>query len=310
METFLATLAGIVFGGLISYWISRFYYKKSVKTKHLSCFVQFVSEILTDIAPDIKKKLLIQYAGQEVESLYQVQFIIANDGDFPIRDIIKPLTLKIPNKGVVLDANIIHIEPNGRNVILEIIQNDGEFEVEFNFPLLNSGEYFVAKLLVRGNAPRLKRNKEEIKAGLKSINFFELRPYNLFSFTITADDLPPEIKSERLPNYYSENAYDFVDKSSYWGGAIVGSLAFILGYLLFSLKWLKPDLFFLPIDNFFSSFSFLKFCIIICWLIVLVLVITAIAIPASEIGGTTSKKKTKFKIPRKLSGHRNIRLLD
>lgn len=122
METLLGTLAGILFGGLISYFISQFYYKKSIKTKTLSCYVQYISEFLTDIDEDVKKKLEIDYEGQKVNSIYQVQFIIANTGDFPIRDIIRPLTLKIPNQAEVLDVNIIHIEPNGREVNLKQIK--------------------------------------------------------------------------------------------------------------------------------------------------------------------------------------------
>src|SRR6476620_7191576 len=152
MDTLLGTLAGILFGGLISYFISKFYYKKTIKIKTLSCYVQYISEFLTDIDEDVKKKLEIDYEGQKVNSIYQVQFIIANTGDFPIRDIIRPLILKIPNQAEVLDANIIHIEPTGREVVLKTIKNPNENIVEFQFPLLNSGEYFVTKLLVKGEA--------------------------------------------------------------------------------------------------------------------------------------------------------------
>lgn len=310
METLLGTLAGILFGGLISYFISQFYYKKSIKTKTLSCYVQYISEFLTDIDEDVKKKLEIDYEGQKVNSIYQVQFIIANTGDFPIRDIIRPLTLKIPNQAEVLDVNIIHIEPNGREVNLKTNKNTDENIVEFQFPLLNSGDYFVTKLLVKGEAPSpQKTKKDETSEEGENDSFLSFSRYNLFKFNITVDDLPPEILSERLPNDYSYYQKEVFDKSTLWGGAIFGLLAFILGYILYCLKELKNDLFLFHFAEFFTNFNFYKFCIIIGWLITLLFAIFAIIIPIigfSEL--TNNKPKTKFKLPSKISESRGRRI--
>jgi hypothetical protein len=306
METFLGTIAGILFGGLISFLVSRFYYKKSIKTKTLSCYVQYVSEILTDIDPEVKQKLEIDYEGQKVDSLYQVQFIIANTGDFPIRDIIRPLTLQVPNKAEVLDANIIHIEPNGREILHQTIKTPENNFVEFTFPLLNSGDYFVVKLLVKGNAPRPEKKAEE-NDDITTVDFFEFRRYNLFKFKVTVDDLPPEIISERLPNDYSEFRPTTFDKTSLIAGGIISLIGFIFGFILYSLK---GDLFLFNFGEFFTSFSFLKLCIILGWLLTLIILIIAVAIPASEFSGSrTNKSKTKFKLPRKLDEHRGIRYL-
>lgn len=310
MDTFLGTLAGIIFGGFISFCVSRFYYKKSIKKKQISCFVDFLSEILTDIAPDIKQKLVVDYAGQKVESLYQVQFIIANDGDYSIKDIIKPLTLKIPDKAVVLDANILSIEPGGRQVNLEVIQNNNGFEVEFNFPLLNSGEYFIAKLLIKGNIPRQMGTKEGIEKRFLSPQFFEFLPYDPFIFTITADELPPEIISKRLPSDYIETSHTGIDKSIFVCIAIIGTMASTLGYLLYSLKNLQPDLFLFSISSFLSNFSLLKFCIIIYWIIALVLAVLTVAIPVWELGNVKLKRQKKFKVSRKIGTYKPMHLLD
>lgn len=312
METFLGTIAGILFGGLISFLISRFYYKKSIKTKTLSCYVQFVSEILTDIDPDVKQKLEIDYDGQKVDSIYQVQFIIANTGDFPIRDIIRPLTLQIPNQAEVLDTNIIHIEPSGREINLQTIKSTDINLVEFLFPLLNSGDYFVVKMLVKGNAPRPEQKKtEDENDEMISLDFFEFRRYNLFKFKITADDLPPEIISEQLPNDYSDFGPSSFDKSILIASGVISLIAFILGFVLYSLKDLRSDLFLFNFGEYFTSFSFLKFCVIIGWLVTLILLIAAIGITAGEFTDSrNNRKKTKFKLPRKLDAHRTSRYLD
>ena len=307
MEPFLGTISGILFGGLISFLVSRFYYKKSIKTKTLSCYVQYVSEILTDIDPEVKQKLEIDYDGQKVESLYQAQFIIANTGDFPIRDVIRPLTLQIPNQAEVLDANIIHIEPTGREINIQTIKSTDVNLVEFIFPLLNSGDYFVVKLLVKGNAPRPETKKKDVEnENLDSINFFEFRRYNLFKFKITVDDLPPEIISERLPNDYSEYGPSQFDKSILIPSAIICVIAFLLGFVLYSLKDIKSDLFLFNFVEFFRAFTFLKFCIIIGWLLTLLFLIVAIGITGSGFSGSRSNRK---KLPRKLEEHRGMRYL-
>lgn len=294
METFIGTIAGIIIGGLITVWASRYFYKKSLKSKTLSCFVQYVSEILTDIDPDVKNNLEVDFKGQKVESLYQVQFVIANTGDIPIRDIINPLNLKIPNEGIILDANLLHIDPKGREINLDIA--DSNDSISFDFPLLNSGEYFISKLLIKGEPPR-----HEIKEGEENRRLIDYGSYDLFDFTITADELPPEIASQHLPPDYSEFEFNHFDKSTIWGGAIFGFLAFTVAFILYGIGNVQTDLFLFHFGEFFSNFSYLKFSIIVGWLLAAILGIAGIMIPASEIGGIRPKKKPKFKLPKKHS---------
>ena len=296
METFIGTISGIIIGGLITVWASRYFYKKSVKAKTLSCFVQYISEILTNIDPEVKNNLEVDFKGQKVESLYQIQFVIANTGDIAIRNIISPLTLEIPNNGTILDANLIDIEPEGREVSLEISEPGNVSKL--NFPLLNSGEFFIVKLLIKGEVPR-PTEKEVDEDGIFSI--YDRKGFNLYKFQITADDLPPVINSEPLPRDYSEFRSLYFDKTVIWGGLIFGAIAFLLAFVLYQLTYTTEELFIYRFKQFFSNFSFLKFSIIIAWLLTVFIAILAIFIPASEIRNLRPKKKLKFTLPNKHS---------
>jgi hypothetical protein len=308
METFIGTIIGIVFGGTLTFLASRHYYKKGIKTKSLHCFVQYISEILTDIEPEVKKKMHIDYDGQDVDSLYQVQFIIANTGDYPIRDLIKPLTLQIPNNAEVLDANIVHIEPTGRDVAIKYVVKSRE--VEFVFPLLNSGEYFVAKLLVKGEAPKPEVDKDK-KNGEDDVPYFlRFKKYNLFKFNICVDDLPPELISERLPNDYEDVGSNVFDTTSILPTLSIGSIAFILGFILFKLGDFKPDLFIFNFKLYFSDFTLYKIAVLLGWIITLTLCIGTLAIPLTQLIGLRPKKKAKFRLPSKLNEKRNIRSIN
>ncbi len=298
METFIGTIAGIIIGGLITVWASRYFYKKSIKSKSLSCFVQYVSEILTGIDPDIKSNLEVDFKGQKVESLYQVQFVIANTGDIPIRDLITPLTLQIPNKGIILDANLLHVDPKGREVKINITSSNDS--IAYNFPLLNSGEYFISKILIKGEPPR--HVIEEEGEDEEPRRLIEYGSYDLFEFSITADDLAPKITSQYLPPYYSdEMEFNHFDKSTILGGAIFGFLAFTIAFILYSIGTIQSDLFLFHFKEFFTNFYLLKFFIIIGWITALLLGLIGVMIPASEIDGIRPKKKPKFKLPKKHS---------
>ena len=96
MEIIIYTAIGLILGGLVTVFTSKYFHRKGIKSKSLSTYIQFITEILSDIDPEVEKKLQVSYNQQEVESLYQVQYVIANTGDIPIRDIIEPLTLIIP----------------------------------------------------------------------------------------------------------------------------------------------------------------------------------------------------------------------
>ena len=287
----ITVISSLFIGGLISLFITHYYSKKTLKIKNLSCFVQYLSEILTDIEPEVKNNLAINFKGQKVESLYQVQLVIANTGDIPIQNLIKPLVLEIPNNGLILDANLLHIDPKGREVNIDVANS--KKTITFNFPLLNSGDYFITKLLVKGEPPSPKIDQED-----HSLSLIEYLGYNLFNFSITTEDLPPSITSQHLPSDYLENRFHIFDKSAILIGALFIGIALIYSYILNQIGILDSLLTFQNSIEFKSSSTFLNLSIIIAWIISLLFLFIGIVIPLSEIKGLRPKKKTKFKISR------------
>lgn len=294
MDAFLGTVIGIIIGGAVTVAVSRYFYKKSLKSKELSCFVQYISEILTNIDPDVKNNLEIEFKDHAVEQLYQAQFIIANTGDIAIKDVIKPLKLEIPADGEILDANLIYFEPKGRQDSLKIIVSSQS--ILFDFPLLNTGDYFIVKVLVKGTPPN--PEKQDTVESKISIYDYEHKQYSLYKFEITAEDLPPEISSQPLPSHYSRYEQDGFEFGALWFTAIIGFLGFSIAFVLYSISMTQNDLSIFNLKQFFTDFSFLKFSIVVSWLISGLLAFIAIAIPASMLG-SFKKTKPKFELPQK-----------
>lgn len=172
MQDLMITLIGIVIGITATVLASRYYFRRSVEKK-LVPFIQNQTNVLSNIEPGVKDNLSIEYEGVKVNNLQQIQFLIANTGERAIKDIIKPLKVEISNNAEVMDANILHIHPEGREVTLNIGKSGST--VDFNFPLLNKDEFFICKLLING-----------------------IPEENDFKFSIVADDLPPLLKIEDL----------------------------------------------------------------------------------------------------------------
>ncbi len=296
MNAFIGTVIGIIIGGIVTILVSRYFYKKSQKSKELSCYVQYISEILTNIDPDVKNNLEIEFKEHKVEKLYQAQIIIANTGDISIKSIIKPLKLNIPAEGEILDANIVYFEPKGRQDSLNLTVDSSS--ITFDFPLLNSAEYFIVKVLVKGNPPKPEIEEKENEERGYRLYEYESKQYKLFKFTITAEDLPPEITSSPLPSNYSRYEPDGFDFSTLWGTAIFGFLGFSVAFILYNIGLIQEDLFIFNFRDFFTGFSFLKFSIIIGWLISGGLAFIAMAIPASMLSDFKSPKP-KFELPQK-----------
>jgi hypothetical protein len=294
METIIGTIAGIIFGGLLSFLVSRHFYQKSVKQKKLSCFVQFVSEILKNIDPQVKSKLKVEYESNNVESLYQVQFVIANTGDIPISGVIKPLELSLPSESVILDYEIIHIYPVGREIAINLVE---PFMVCFNFPLLNPNEYFIAKLLVKGDLPG-SGSKEDTNSEEKKEYDDYTRKYGLFRFTISSDELPPTINSEQLPTYYVENGKDTVDRGMKIFAFVLGVLSLILTYSLFCYTYANSEYFLFNFREYFSSFNLPKLAILFSWLICFILWLFTCVAPFAIASLNPWKGKPKFHLPK------------
>ncbi|MFD1359085.1 hypothetical protein ACFQ4X_14290 [Fictibacillus halophilus] len=174
MDGLWLSIVSLVVGMIASYLVSYYFFKKSSKNKSLTPFLQFSSSPLDGLDQDLKEDLKIKYKQKEVEDLFEVQFLIANTGEKAISNLIEPLTLVLPNDCELLDANILYKNPDGRKVLISL-QNQRQL-IEYNFPLLNAGEFFITKLLINGSP---------LLSDLK--------------FTIEGEELPPELDIKELP---------------------------------------------------------------------------------------------------------------
>jgi len=171
IDVIIITIPSIIIGAIISWIIARFYYLRGRNIRSITPYVNYILKVFSDIDPELKKDLKIKYKGTNVDNFYQVQFTIINTGNRSLNNFIKPLTLIIPNDGEILDVKILHIHPKGREITFDI--RPGKNFISYNIPLLNSDEYFVTKLLIKGD---VESDKD-------------------FIFNVSAEDLPPEILS-------------------------------------------------------------------------------------------------------------------
>ena len=201
MTDLILPLVSLVIGIAATLIVGHYYFRRTVN-KSLTPFLHFSTQLLQGIAPEVRKELRVEFRGVPVEDLQELQFLVANTGERAIRDIIAPLTLVLPPECSLLDASILHVSPPGRSVTLLT----SEHEIRFQFPLLNSREFFLVRLLVRG------------KVGPKHL-----------SFSITADDLPPKLSVAPL----SPDLITPPQKREFEWGLLAASL--ILGLFAFAL---------------------------------------------------------------------------
>lgn len=208
MNELALSLGSLIVGIVASVWVSAYYFRKSLR-KSLTPYVQFYSSPFKGIDPAVKKALQVTYQGTPVDDLYEVQFLIANTGDKAIRDLIEPLTFSVPEKCSLLDASLLHLDPPELKVVL--IVSDDRRAVKLNFPLLNSNDFFVLKVLLNGTP-----------------KFDELK------FSVLIDELPPTLKPERL-------SFDAVGTSRKqeveFSLLAVGLIVTLFGFVLFKVVY-------------------------------------------------------------------------
>lgn len=194
----LETAIGVIVGALVTVLASRYYFRRSIR-KRIGLYDLLNSFVFDGISDDVRRQLQFRFQGREVHELQQLVFLIANDGERAVRDVIEPLTLTVPIEVEVLDASIVHREPEALKA--EVVATRGGqrgTSLALEFPLLNKGDFFVVKLLLSGR-------------------------FKPLHFSILCDDLPRQIPIEPLPpTSVSDRKYKFE-----WGAAIVG-----LGILL------------------------------------------------------------------------------
>jgi len=172
MNDLLLSIVGLLIGIISSVLVSAYYFRRSL-TKSLTPYVQYYSSPFKGLDADVRNALKVTYQNEPVEDLFEIQFLIANTGDKAIRDVIEPLLLVIPDTCALLDASIIHKSPNELRINLDVDKKLNKLTV--NFPLLNSADFFILKLLLNGT-PKTDKWK----------------------FSIVVDELPPTLKAERL----------------------------------------------------------------------------------------------------------------
>ena len=289
--TIAFSLGGIIIGAIITFLVSKYFFRKSIKEKTLKPFIQFESKLFSELDPELKEDLIVKYKNHNVDNIIQAQFLVANSGDIPIRDIIEPLRLTLPKENRIFSVNIVHIEPDGREIKHRIVENELNNIIEFKIPLLNGGDFFVFKILVQDKLPE--ENEQEEKNKEKSI----------FNFSITADDLPPKLKVSHLPySYYEEEKerkYDWMAlKIAFFSGLFFT----IFTGALYAFKFQSKGYYIFSFSEFFSleTFSFYNVCIIF---LALLSFISLLLMTIALIGAATElkpEKKPKFRVPKKL----------
>lgn len=201
MSDLIVPLVSLVLGVAATLIVGHYYFRRTVN-KSLTPFLHFSTHLLQGIAPEVRQELRVEYRGVPVEDLQELQFLIANTGERAIRDIITPLTLVLPSDCFLLDASLLHVSPPERSITLMT----DEHEIRFQFPLLNSREFFLVRLLIRG----------------------KVAPKDL-SFSITAEDLPPKFPITRL----TPDLITAPQKREFGWGSLVASI--ILGVIAAAL---------------------------------------------------------------------------
>ena len=188
------SLFSLVIGIAATLVVSHYYFRRSVN-KSLTPFLQFTSSLFRGVSPEVREALRIEYRGVPVAEIQEIQFLIANTGERAIRDVIEPLSVAIPSGCTLLDATVLHTSPAERSVSVGTTDK----AVRFEFPLLNSGEFFLVRLLLNGQA--------------KATDF---------QFRITADDLPPKLSPRPMqPDLVTSST-----KREFESGLLVASAIF------------------------------------------------------------------------------------
>lgn len=283
MGTIILTIISIVTGAIASYWSSRIFFRRGLTKKEITPYLHFSTKIFSGIEPNLKRNLEITYKGVKVTNLYQVQFLIANTGSKPIRDFIQPLSVEIDEGLDILDAEIIDVYPEGREIKFNQNKNR-QNKVDFIIPLLDCSEFFIIKFLLKDSEEIIvKDDKKSLKES--------------FRFSVSLDELPPILKIEQN-NFNSKNKR----RRSLEGWEMFLTSIFGIANIFVLIVLGKSDgnYFIFNTDVFFRNFNFFKICILINWIQVLIIVVALILYGIGSLMIVKSKGKPKFIIPESL----------
>lgn len=282
MAAFAVSLASVLIGVIGTIVISRYYYQRSV-AKELTPFLHFQANVLDSIDDEVKSDLEIAYRGVKVDRLQQVQFLIANTGERAIGTPIQPLTMRVDGDIEIVDGNILHIHPEGREVTLNVLAEETGATLEF--PLMNSDDFFVVKFLIRG-AP--KRSD--------------------FQFSIAADDLPPRLTIQPLG--YEQIATDAEDSKPVLRDLVMQSVAvlitLVISLLLLTLTYYAdgndiPE-FQSPTWAWLNEVPFMTLGKLVGYAWGGIFALVAVLVMVAGLSGVTVAKPKRFRLPRKIAG--------
>lgn len=298
------TIGGIFIGVLVTYFVAKYYFKKGQKEKSLTPYLQFSSRLFQKIDPELKGNLILEYKGRPIENMSQAQFVIANTGDFAIRDIIEPLKLTLPKENLIFSANLIHIQPEGRKIDCRTDEEENSNNIIIDIPLLNKGEFFVLKLLYQDYEQEEAEEEQTEKKQEKA---------SKYQFSITADDLPPNLEIQRLPfSYYEGEKNKTYDWFGFWIAVIFGVLSTSIFGVLYSFNTSSNNKYLLNFEVFFNSSTFNVYNIFILLLAIIGLFTFILAIIGAiiAISDITPDKKPIFTVPLELRRKERHRIFD
>lgn len=160
----IAALAGIV----ATVFASLYFFRRSLKHR-FAIYSLSESQPFSDIDPEIRDELKMEFRKLEVKDLTVIYLLCANEGVNAIRGYIHPLTFSLPGDASMVDASVSYTYPEKRSIDVE--QSASSFSAKFE--ILNPGDYFVIKALIQGKVS-----------------------YRNLTCTITAENLPPDLPIE------------------------------------------------------------------------------------------------------------------
>lgn len=224
------TIIGVLIGMAATVAITHYYFRRTTK-KSLGIYKLLISHTFTGIEQELREQLRFTYQNKEIEDLLQIEFIVANDGEKAISNVIEPLRFTLPEGVQLLNASVLHRHPNSLDASIELDAGEENSDtISFRFPLLNKGDFFVVKLLLNG----------------------QLESDNL-EFSLLADDLPRSLRMRWIP----PSAFHQRKLRPEWAAITVGlipvGLAVWLGWVLILIKNARPELSPIPWSDFTLS---------------------------------------------------------
>ena len=88
MGNYLFVLGSVIVGIIATIWVSNHYFLRS-RRKSLTPYIQFFTSVFRGVDPSVRDALEIEYKEVQIHDLFEIQFLIANTGERPIRDILR-----------------------------------------------------------------------------------------------------------------------------------------------------------------------------------------------------------------------------